>query len=231
MKTHEKSRDYKSFSSAAKPIFRPMANALGYEQITGIVYVKPRSGWYEIFTLQASSWGNPFFCISYGVCIPDLWPGQAEALKDAGMKLGRRLRYKDEGAFPCATKDEIKESAEYALEEYNNVAVPMFQALDLENICEHYFASTNLDKSRLGFHEWGHQLSAANYGFLLLKAGFKAEALAWLQEAERLMALPVFITKEGLVVHERKKFSRLEKPEQYELEQLEMIRQAIGELS
>ena len=46
-------KDYKSFSSVAKSRFRYMANELGYEQITGITYVKERDGWYETFNLQS----------------------------------------------------------------------------------------------------------------------------------------------------------------------------------
>ncbi|MBU2873844.1 DUF4304 domain-containing protein [Marinobacter salexigens] len=231
MESTEKTRDYSSFSSAAKSRFRPMAKSLGYEQTTATVYMKDRGDWYETFNLQASSYGNPFFYINYGVCVPDQWPSEKQELKNAGWILGSRLSYDGSGAFPCKTKAEIEESAEYALGEYNREAVPWFKNLNLKEICDLYFETTNLDKDRLGRHEWGLQLSAANYGFLLLKAGKKTDAMAWLREAERLMALPVFITREGNVVHEREKYSRIEKPERDELERLEIVQRTIKELS
>jgi hypothetical protein len=231
MDTTEKPRDYNSFSSAAKSRFRPMAESLGYQQITATVYMKLRDGWYETFNLQASSYGNPFFYINYGVCIPDRWPGKTKELKDAGWILGSRLAYKGSGAFPCSTRAEIEESAKYALEAYRSEAVPWFHDLDLVKICGLYFDSTNLDRDRLGSHEWGLQLMAANYGFLLLKAGKKIEALTWLREVERLMTLPVFITRDGNIVHEREKYSRVWKPEERQLEQLQIVRRTISELN
>ena len=82
-------RDYKSFSSVAKSRFRDMAKELGYEQITGITYTKEREGWYETFNLQASSYGNPYFYINYGVILPEEFPATRERLKRAGWHLGK----------------------------------------------------------------------------------------------------------------------------------------------
>ncbi len=111
-----------------------MAAELGYDQITGIVYTKARDGWYETFNLQASSYGNPFFYINYGVILPEQWPADREFLKSSGWRLGNRLRYGKNGAFPCATKAEIESSAAAALEEYRQVACPWFEGLTLEAI-------------------------------------------------------------------------------------------------
>ena len=127
-------QDYKSFSSAAKSRFKKMAIELGYDQITGITYTKPREGWYETLNLQSSSYGNPFFYINYGVILPDSFPASREELRDSGWHLGQRLSYKDEGAFPSGTKTEIQTSANYALEAYRKKAVPWFSSLTLDII-------------------------------------------------------------------------------------------------
>ena len=127
-------KDYSSFSSAAKSRFRKMAKELGYEQITGTVYMKQREGWYETFNLQASSYGNPFFYINYGVVLTDNFPAEREELKSSGWYLGNRLSYEGAGAFPCTTKAEIESSADYALEQYRKLAVPFFAELTLEKI-------------------------------------------------------------------------------------------------
>ncbi|WP_143752128.1 hypothetical protein [Marinobacter profundi] len=41
MESAEKTRNYRSFSSAAKSRFRPMAELLGYEQITATAWMAP----------------------------------------------------------------------------------------------------------------------------------------------------------------------------------------------
>jgi len=127
-------KDYRSFSSAAKSRFRAMAEELGYEQITGITYVKERDGWYETFNLQASSYGNPFFYINYGVIVPSAFPATREELRDSGWYLGGRLRHPEEGVFPCGTKSEIEASAAYALELYKKEISPWFSNQNFENI-------------------------------------------------------------------------------------------------
>ena len=126
-------RDYSSFSSAAKSRFRKMAGQLGYEQISGVIYVKERDGWYELFYLQASSYGNPFFYFNYGVICPDQFPLTKEQLKSPGWIMGRRLDH-PKGAFPCRTKAEIEESAAFAYEAYRKHAVPWFDSLTLEMV-------------------------------------------------------------------------------------------------
>ena len=126
-------KDYKSFSSVAKSRFRHMAKELRYEQITGIVYAKKRDGWYETFNLQASSYGNPFFYINYGVILEDKFPLSREQLRDSGWLLGDRLEH-DDGAFPCGTKKEIEESALLALHAFKKDVEPWFNDLDLEKI-------------------------------------------------------------------------------------------------
>jgi len=126
-------KDYKSFSSAAKSRFRMMAKELGYEQITGITYVKERDGWYESFDLQLSS-GNPFFYFNYGVILPEEFPMNREELRDSVMPLWHRLCPEDSNSFPAGNKKQIEESATLALELYKEKVVPWFESLTLEKI-------------------------------------------------------------------------------------------------
>ena len=127
-------KDYKSFSSAAKSRFRAMAKELGYEQITGITYVKEREGWYETFNLQSSQYGNPFFYFNYGVILSEKSPMTREELKSAGWNLGGRLCPDDSNSFPAGNKKQIEESAILALELYKEQVVPWFESLTLEKI-------------------------------------------------------------------------------------------------
>jgi hypothetical protein len=127
-------KDYKSFSSAAKSRFRRMAKELGYEQITGIVYIKERDGWYENFNLQSSQYGNPFFYFNYGVVLSDKFPLSREELRDAGWNLGGRLCPVGSNSFPAGNKKQIEESAILALELYKEKVVPWFESLTLEKI-------------------------------------------------------------------------------------------------
>ena len=127
-------KDYKSFSSAAKSRFRTMAKDLGYEQITGIVYVKEREDWYETFNLQSSQYGNPFFYINYGVILPKKFPLLREELRDSGWNLGGRLCPEESNSFSAGNKRQIEESATLALELYKKQVVPWFESLTLEKI-------------------------------------------------------------------------------------------------
>jgi hypothetical protein len=127
-------KDYKSFSSAAKSRFRKMAKELGYEQITGITYVKERDGWYETYNLQSSQYGNPFFYFNYGVILPEKFPMTREELRDSGWNLGGRLCPEDSNSFPAGNKKQIEESATLALELYKEKVVPWFESLTLEKI-------------------------------------------------------------------------------------------------
>ena len=226
-------KDYKSFSSAAKSRFRRMAEELGYEQLTGIAYVKSRGDWYEGFGLQASSYGNDFFYINYGVMVPNLWPPFKGAvdLKCAGYILSARLHDDYAQGFSNATKDEIVKSADVALERYKEQAIPWLSEIsDMHDIAEKYFERTHLKKDNLGTHEYGLQLHAANYALLLRLAGRVEDSLKWLAEAERLMALPVYFTRDGRVVHVREKYARICKPEKYEIERHDNIKTLIGQL-
>lgn len=127
-------KDYKSFSSAAKSRFRVMAKELGYEQVTGIIYVKERDGWYETFNLQSSQYGNPFFYFNYGVILSEKFPMIREELRDSGWNLGGRLCPDGSNSFSAGNKRQIEESAALALELYKEKLVPWFESLNLEKI-------------------------------------------------------------------------------------------------
>ena len=226
-------KDYKSFSSAAKSRFRGMAKELGYEQLTGVVYVKDRGNWFEGFSLQASSYGNDIFYINYGVIVPNQWPPFSDNfdLKSASYVLSDRLHDDYSQGFSNAMKDEITNSAATALERYGEQAIPWFNQMEgMPSIAERYFERTNLEKNKLGEHAYGLQLSAANYGLLLRLSGQSKESLRWLSEAVRLMALPVYLTRDDRLVHVREKYSRICKPEAYEIEQYENIMALIEQI-
>ena len=107
-----------------------MAKIFGYEQVTGIFYTKEQDGWYEVFYLQASSWGIPFFYFNYGVILPKIFPSPQEQLRQQGWLLAHRLP----GNFSCATKADIDESAQYAVQAYQKEAVPWFKSLTIRRI-------------------------------------------------------------------------------------------------
>ncbi len=188
-----------------------MAQELGYEQITGTNYLKGRDGWFEGFSLQASSYGNDFFFINYGVAVPNLWePFDKEVEKEnLGYQISNRLHDNHDQGFYSRTKDEIERSAETALLRYREQAVPWFESIKgLMDVAERYYEYKSLDNSKLGQYTPTQSLGVANYGLLLFKAGNLPNALEWLSEAERLYSLD-------------------EDLEDYEIEQQETIRNVI----
>ena len=226
-------RDYSSFSSAAKSRFRNAAAHLGYEQITGITYAKRCGDWFATFNLQAASYGNDFFYVNYGIATPDLCPViEAAPIRDCGLLLWHRLPDIDgSGAFDRGSKKEIEGSASRFLKQYEEIAVPWFETMNSWSaIASEFYRTKPIEIERLGHHsgEYGDDLSAATYGYLLLKSGQSVEALRWLQEAERILSLPVYLTRDGRTVHEREKYSRLQKPEDYEVESLDSVRRTIS---
>lgn len=228
-------KNYSSFSSIAKTRFKNMAKELGYEQITGTCYIKHHDGWFEGFGLQASQWGNDFFYINYGVGVPNVWnPLEPESKIDYGCEgywLGFRLLNDTGETYPNSTKDEVKQSAELALKLYQEQAVPWFSEIKgMEDIAERYFFARKLTKEDLTNHSCTDGLGAANYGLFLFKLGKLNESLNWLKEAERVYSLPVYFTRDGRVVHEREKYARIAKLDDYEIKQLKTIKQVIAHI-
>ncbi|MDX5333368.1 MAG: DUF4304 domain-containing protein [Gammaproteobacteria bacterium] len=228
-------RDYISFSSAAKSRFRCLSKELGYEQITGTLYAKDCGEWYELIGLQASSYGNPFFYVNYGIGIAQLWPNEEpKPVKELGLIIADRLRYNEKGAFPSGSKQEIEDSAQSVIIEYRKQALPRLEKLSSWGaIAQAYFETTSLDHARLGVHsyEYGEDGRAAVYGRMLMKAGDIDNALLWFREAERIKSLPKYLTRDGRIVHEEEANSRLREPSDSELDFLSELRKMIRDCS
>jgi len=222
------SRDYSSFSTAVKSRFRPVANALGYEQLSPVVYAKARNGWYETFNLQASS-GSDFFYVNYGITIPNLCPvGEDQSILTCGQLIWNRLSDSDgTGGFPRGTTKEIEASATRIIEQYDKKAIPWFETLcSWDAIAAEYLRVNPISESQVGSHSsrFGEGPRSATYAYLLLKSGRVDDAHRWLTEAERILSLPEYITRDGRLVHEKEKHARLQKPEEYQVQTLQNVR-------
>ncbi len=210
--------DYASFASAAKSRFRHVAAELGFEQRSGVFYVRAREGWYETFDLQAAGHGNPFFYVNFGIAVPSLAPGAPPvALADAGLLLWERLRDTDEtGGFGRESKDAIADSADRVLTQFRKHAAPWFaERNSWEAIAAEYYRVNPIDEEKIGQHEitFGADRRSATYGFLLLKAGRIDDARRWLGEAKRMLCLPCYLTRGGNFVHAKEPHAMLVKRE------------------
>jgi hypothetical protein len=226
-------RDYSSFASAAKPRFRGIASELGFEQVTGIKYAKQREGWYEVFALQASSYGSNFFYVNFGICIPNLCPvTRSETVREEGRLLSDRLRDVDGRAgFDNESKAAIERSALRVHAQLKAVALPWFQALgSWEVIAAEYGRRCSIAEEKIGRHSFasGHYRSCAHYGYLMFRAGRTAQAKRWLLEAERLLTLPVYFLRGGGIVHEAQKGASLQEPEPHAVKQLRDVRDTLA---
>lgn len=208
--------DYASFASAAKSRFRHVAAELGYEQRSGVFYVRAREGWYDTFDLQAAGHGNPFFYVNFGIAVPSLVPGAPPvALADAGRLLWERLRDTDEtGGLGRESKDAIAGSADRVLTQFRKQAVPWFaERNSWEAIAAEYYRVNPIDEEKIGRHEitFGADHRSAIYGFLLLRAGRVDDAGRWLEESKRLLSLPRYLTRSGSIVHTKEPHAKLMK--------------------
>jgi hypothetical protein len=229
------SRNYSSFSAAAKSRFLPVARALGYKQESATVYAKARNGWHESFNLQASN-GTDFFYVNYGITIQKLCPvGEDRSIHTCGHLLGARLCDADgTSGFPRGSLEEIEASATRIVDLYRKQAFPWFNSLDSwAAIAAEYLRVNPISEAEIGSHSsrFGQGPRCATYGFLLLKSGQRADAIRWLSEAERILSLPEYFTRDGRLVHEREKFARLRKPDEGDLETLQNVRRTLDALS
>lgn len=225
-------KDYKSFSGIAKVRFRNIATELGYKQLSGTVYTQYCGGWSNSFNLQKSS-GNDFFYVNFGISIPNLWTLNSKFDENdlGGLILSQRLHNSGRGGFDCSTKHDIEDSAIRVLKEYRAKALPWFESIQsTELIAKEFYEINNISWEDLGGHTYYSQRSVASYGFLLHRAGKIEEALLWLNEAKRLMTMPVYYLQDGSIAHEKEKNSRLANKENYEIEQLNMVELAINEI-
>jgi Domain of unknown function (DUF4304) len=226
------SRNYSSFSAFAKSRFLPVAQALGYEQVSATVYAKQENEWHESFNLQPSS-GTDFFYINYGITVRKLCPvGEDRSILKCGHLLGSRLRDADgTGAFPRGSIAEIEASAARVVEQYKEQALPWFKSLDSwPAIAAEYLRVNPISEDRIGSHSsaYGEGSRCATYAFLLLKSDRRVDAIRWLKEAERILSLPEYITRDGRIVHEKEKYARLQKPDEADLETLQNVRQTLA---
>ena len=206
------SRDYANFPAAAKRPFRAVADALGYEQLIPTVFAKARDGWHESFNLQVSH-GTDAFYVNYGITVTQLCPfGEDQSILTCGHLLGSRLRDADgTGAFPRGSTQEIAASAERVVEQYRLQALPWFEAMgSFQAMADEYLRVNPISEEQIGRHStgFGEGPRCATYAFLLLKAGRRDDGVRWLREAERVLSLPEYITRDGRLVHEQEPGAR-----------------------
>lgn len=228
-------RNYSSFPASVKSRFLPVAHALGYEQISATIYARRRDGWHESFNLQVSN-GTDFFYINYGITVQKLCPvGEDRSILMCGHLVGARLRDADgTGGFPRGSIEEIEASAARVVDQYRQQALPWFRSLDSWPAIAAEFLRVNpISEAEIGSHSstYGEGSRCATYGFLLLKSGRAADAIRWLKEAERILSLPEYITRDGRLVHEKEKYARLQKPDEADLETLKNVRQTLQALA
>ncbi len=226
-------RDYGSFASAAKSRFRRVAEAVGFQQISGVFYAKQKVGWYEVFSLQASQYGSETFYVNFGILVPQLCPvAEAKDIRECGLLISERLRNIDEtGGFDARSKAEMEENAERVLVQLRKVAIPWFDNLDSwSRIAAEYYERNPIQEEKIGAHSivYGADFRSATYGYLLLRAGRTADAKRWLLEAKRLMSLPVYYTRDGRTVHEKEKFARVQKQETHQVEWLQNVNDTLA---
>lgn len=201
-------RDYRSFSSVAATRFRPVAQALGYQLVTGTLLARAcysaapgesASGWIEVMALQASGSVTDRFYINCGVALPALWPGQRlppltpAALQPLHLSLSLRLCTSQGGqGFDRTDKAAVQASAQEALAQHPLQIRPWLNRLNTWRALAAEYLHVNsrvIGQDRLGRHNvsQGADLRAATYGALLLKAGERAQAQRWLTEAQALL--------------------------------------------
>ncbi len=222
-------KDYKGFSGIAKTRFRGIAKELDYKQLSGTFYAQDRGEWFNVFFLQKSS-GNDFFYVSYGIGIPYLWSTQKVMDENdiKGTIIGFRLEDDYHQGFDCETKQQVEESALKVADLFKAHAIPWLNQFNsLLDIADFYFYKDKLSLDKIGHHEWGLCLEIANYGLMLFHGGDFEQSHIWLKEAERLYQLPVYVSDEGRIVHERPKYARKYVPEEGHVRQLHVIQSVL----
>lgn len=229
-------RNYGSFSKAVQRMLPDLVAPHGYEHLGGGIFARSREGWLEGFGLQQIGWGGGDFCVNIGIEVPGLsvrW--QKSDSSSHGLCIWSRLSErgfdKGDSWLPAEDKQQLAESLAKVASWLPAADKWFAKFKSLSDVARIYRSRTNLVE--VGSNEWLQQLEAANYGFLLAEAGNLAEARIWLQEAERLMSLPVYYVPGADMIdmlHEKVKGARLVKPSAVELRQLEVVRKSLGEL-
>jgi hypothetical protein len=128
----------------------------------------------------------------------------------------------------------IEASAARIVDQYKQQALPWFRSLDSwQAIAAEYLRVNPISEADIGSHSstYGEGPRCATYGFLLLKSGQIVDATRWLKEAERILSLPEYITRDGRRVHAKEKYARLQKPDEADLETLQNVRQTLDSLA
>lgn len=228
-------RDYGSFAKASQKMLVPLVSPYGYEHEAYGFFARRKSGWLEAFGLQQTQYGDGSFCINMGISVPGLgarWLRPENVYR--GLTIAFRLseRGADQGDcwLPAANKEELAKSLA-RLASWLPLAEPWFAKFStMSDVAGIYRSRTNL--ADLGQNQWHVQLAAANYGFLLAEAGDYASARLWLEEAERLMSLPVYYAPGWAgMLHEKVKGARLQKPTEDDIRQLEAVRACLRSLA
>jgi hypothetical protein len=229
-------RNYGNFSKAVQKMLPDLVSPFGYQHMGGSFFGRSRDGWLEGFDLQQSAWGSGDFCVNIGIDVPGLavrW--QDPNPSGHGLCIWDRLSAQGiDGAEVWLRAEDKQQLAESlaTVAKWLPAVDPWFANFkSLSDVARIYRSRTNLvEPGRNGRLE---QLGAANYGFLLAEAGDLAEARVWLQEAERLMSLPVYHVPGTVMMdmlHEKVKGARLLKPRPEDLAQLEAVRRSLKEL-
>lgn len=189
-------RDYRSFSSIAQTRFKPVAQALGYEQAAGNLYARAHpAGWYEAFTLHTGWSGGDYFSVYYGLVTRQLLPWQAElSWRETAFILNRSL-HNHNGAvgFLRRSRADISDSAQALLQLYPQQAQPWLDGFhSWDDIAAEYrrtYIHEVAAEQRGTAAEFKHnELMLSGYGHLLWRAGRYEEARFWLQRAADVLA-------------------------------------------
>lgn len=224
-------RDYGSFSKASRKILAPLVRQYGYEPHDGGGFARRRHQWLEGFRLQQSQYGDGSFCINMGISVPGLavrW--QMPKGDDQSFIVGSRLSEMGldgrDRWLPGSNNDELVRSLDDVASWLGHVEPWFAQFQSLDDVARVYRGTTNL--TEIGHNAWHLQIMAANYGFLLAEANANDEARRWLEEAERLMSLPVYFAPHGPgMFHEKVKGARLQKPSAQEQRELHAVQESL----
>ncbi|MGH8445114.1 MAG: hypothetical protein ACREVL_07600 [Solimonas sp.] len=226
-------RDYGSFAKATDRLLPALIRPQGYEPAGNGFFARRREGWLEGFGLQQSQFGGGEFRINMGIHVPALRERWLKA-DDGVHGLSIAFRLSADGAdqgdawLPAANRSELERSLA-TLVSWLPLAEPWFrQFRSLSDVARIYRERSNLVAP--GGNEHHLRIMAASYGFLLAEAGDSTEARLWLQEAARLMSLPVYDLPDGGMAHEKLKGARLQKPSADGVRQLDAVRRSLAGL-
>jgi Domain of unknown function (DUF4304) len=181
-------RDYISFAKATQKLLQPVLAPDGYVREKG-VFARRRSHWVDVIGLQQSSFESGAFCVNLGVHIPSLgawW--QLENYELSSLVVAARLSKEGYGGheewFPGATAADLTSSITRVAEYLPKAEAWFLSLATVSDIATQYARQHGLSKpekiTRLNV------LSGINFAFLLAETGNRVQALAWLEQVQRL---------------------------------------------